>query len=419
MNLRNTFLAIIGTVALTACNSGGSSRTSESVPVVPEVVPPAATRVCDVDADIRENAFAEQYQSIINGTLSATGLPGISALVYTPDQGMWMGAAGYATVETSDELTTCNVMFSGSVAKMYTAVAALGLVENGLLGLDDLIADYLPDEIADNLPNGRTATVRQLLNHTAGIPDHDDEEELNRYVEENDGHLPSAEQQLAYLYDNEPDFAAGTGVAYSSAHTVVLSLVVDAAAGEHHSNLLSRNIIDRLGLMDTYYKNEEGFRSDLVSGYLGTGDSRIDITEESINYALDSQGDAGIMATAHDYYSFIRTVFDSELLMPETVTAMQDTSWLYNDGDIGLGFGLGLFSIARGGDIVKLGHSGATLGGMSHVYYYPKAGSYIVLLTNTLIIDDSDLLTAWGENLLVGSENDSVLAQIEQLIGIE
>lgn len=417
MKVHVFLLGLISVLSLSACNSSNNPRSPESPP--PATAPmPTAARVCDVNDDIRDYVRAAQYQKVLDETVDL-GFPGISALIFTLDEGLWMGSSGYADVQQQTALNTCNVMFSGSVAKTYTAVAALGLMENGMLALDDSIADYLPDSITNNLPNGRTATIRQLLNHTAGMPDHDDEEDLSDYVDANEGHLPSAEEQLAYLYDNEARFPAGTAPAYSSAHTLVLSLVLDNAAGEHHSNLFSRNIIEQLGLEDTYYKNDDGFRADLVRGYIDADNVRTDITEASINYALDSQGDAGIMATAYDYFQFIRGVFENELLMPDTVSMMQETNWLFNDGDAGLGFGLGLFSVASGGEIVKLGHSGSTAGGMSHVYYYPTINSYIVLLTNTLILDDSELLQTWGANIQLGAEHDSVMTRFEHLIGIE
>ena len=110
--------------------------------------------------------------------------------------------------------------------------AAMILKEKGILDLDSKIEDYIPKELADNLPNGRTATIRQLMNHSAGMPDHDDDEELSKYGDQNDQHLPSAEEQLAYLFDDEPRFPAGTSSQYSSAHTLTLSLVLDSIYGE-------------------------------------------------------------------------------------------------------------------------------------------------------------------------------------------
>lgn len=357
------------------------------------------------------------YQAILDKYVGE-GYPGISAVVYTPD-GLWAGTSGLANVKKRIALHTCHTMFSGSVAKMYTVASALYLVEQGLLKLDDKVSLFLPQEMVDKLPNAKLATVRQLMNHSAGMPDHDNDEALNKWVERNDGALPSAIQQMEYLYDDAPLFAPGQGVEYSSAHTVVLGLIIDKVAGEHHSNIISEQIIQKLGLTNTYYKNETGYPSpnNLIRGYLGEASKNEDLTEESINYCLGSQGDAGIIATAHDYYLFLKGLTEGNILSLASVDTMYESAvWPYDDGTHALGLGLGIFLIKKDGILTKVGHSGGTLGGMTHVYHYPAHDAYLVLATNTLIEEDEDLIKKWTGAVLVGTGSTSVVDDFENLI---
>ena len=189
----------------------------------------------------------EEFQAILDAYVGK-GFPGMAAAVYTPEEGLWLGSSGKADLEANIPMAPCNSFFSGSVAKVYTVTAAMTLVEEGLLGLDDKISDYLPDVLVQNLPNAQTATIRQLMNHSAGMPDHDDEEALNTYIEENAGSLPSGIDQLSYLFDNDPLFEAGNGAEYSSAHTLTLAIILDEVIGSHHSDLVTERIIQKLGL---------------------------------------------------------------------------------------------------------------------------------------------------------------------------
>ena len=366
-----------------------------------------------------EHLNHQQYQAILDA-YTASGFPGITAAVFTPDEGLWVGASGLADLENKVPMAPCNLLFSGSVAKMYTVVGALHLAERGVFRLRDPIASFLADDIVENLPNARKAKIRQLMNHSAGMPDHDDEEELEAYVIANEGRLPSAEDQLAYLFDNEPRFEPGTSAAYSSAHTLTLSLVMDQAIDGDHADIVSSAIINRLGLKETFYKNEPGYPNPdrLVKGYLlEEGEPPLDTTSYAVNYAETSRGDAGIIASAHDYFRFIKGVVEGKVLHPRTVKRIVSRpAYIFDEGPFAVGFGLGVFMIKLDDELVKVGHSGSTLGGMSHVYYYPTTGSYIVVLTNVEVDDDLELLRRWGSELLVGTGNQSIMSELETLV---
>ena len=210
----------------------------------------------------------EEFLDILN-KYTLEGFPGISALVYTPNEGLWLGARGKSRVEDNVAVSACNLFHSGSIAKLYTVVTALQLVENGEIELDSKINQYLSPELTDNLPNGNLVTIRQLMNHTSGIPDHDDNTKLSLFLLNNSDQLPSAHVQLEYLFNNNPNFNPGEKAEYSSANTIVLSLIIDEVTGMHHSYAVSSGIIQPLNLENTYYKNESGYPnpSGLVNTY--------------------------------------------------------------------------------------------------------------------------------------------------------
>src|SRR5689334_13880405 len=86
-------------------------------------------------------------------------LSGVAIYISHPSYGKWTGISGYADVQTKELIQSDNIFSMGSIGKMYNAVAALKLTEEGRLHLDDKIAAYLSPEIIDNLPNAKEVTV--------------------------------------------------------------------------------------------------------------------------------------------------------------------------------------------------------------------------------------------------------------------
>ena len=101
------------------------------------------------------NTVADELEAIV-----ATGIPGVVA-VARAGNGAVGAAAGVAAVRTGDPLTVEHRFRIGSVTKIFVAALVLKLVEEGILDLDGDAAPF-----ADGI------TIRQLLNHTSGLPDY-------------------------------------------------------------------------------------------------------------------------------------------------------------------------------------------------------------------------------------------------------
>ena len=113
------------------------------------------------------------YESILE-VFTKKGHPGVGAFIETEEEGIWNGSAGFACIENKTPISPEHLFFSSSCAKAYTATAILMLYEDGKINLDHCIDQYLPKSISDQVPNGHSATVRQLPQHSSGIPDGDE-----------------------------------------------------------------------------------------------------------------------------------------------------------------------------------------------------------------------------------------------------
>src|SRR5210317_1855919 len=92
------------------------------------------------------------------------GIPGIIICIDDPHNGFWAGASGKACIEDNSDMTKNHIMGIGSIAKTYTNVLTLKLMEMGYITLDDPINTYLSEDIAQNVVNSSVITVRQLMN---------------------------------------------------------------------------------------------------------------------------------------------------------------------------------------------------------------------------------------------------------------
>ena len=155
-----------------------------------------------------------------------------------------------------------------SVTKTFLGVLCLRLD----LDLDARVATWIDD---DRLPR---ATLRQLLNHTSGIPDYGRLPEYSAAVRDTPSEPWSDEELLARSLKGGPDFAPGQGWAYSNTGYLLVRRIVDLAAAGGFAGALERELLGPLELSDTSLALELGDLDALVPGWsTQVGDGRRDV----------------------------------------------------------------------------------------------------------------------------------------------
>jgi D-alanyl-D-alanine carboxypeptidase len=152
-----------------------------------------------------------------------------------------------------------------SVTKTFLGVLCLRLE----LDLDAPVATWIDD------PRLPSASFRQLLNHTSGIPDYCRLPEWTAAVSERPSDPWDDDELLARVLAHGPDFEPGTGWAYSNTGYLLVRRIVDAAAAGGFAGALERELLGPLGLVDTSLALELGDLAGLVparSTHVGDGD---------------------------------------------------------------------------------------------------------------------------------------------------
>ena len=135
---------------------------------------------------------------------------------------------------------------NGAVAIGYLATLVLQLVDEGVIGLDDTIDAWLPD-----LPEATTATLRMLLNMTAGYPDYVPNPDCVREVYANPFRIWTADELIAYGLARPRLFAPGENWDYSHTNVVILGQALEAITGQPLADVLRARVLDPLGLTNT------------------------------------------------------------------------------------------------------------------------------------------------------------------------
>lgn len=324
-----------------------------------------------------------KYQNLINKILE-TGVPGVTVTVITPE-GIFSEAGGKADLKNNIDMTPCHVLRVGSVSKLFCAVTILKLQDEGLLSIEDKANKYIPKSITDQVPNGNECTIKQLLNHTAGIPEYSDIKGvlgiLNQTIAKR-----SAEEYLESIYSKKPDFAPGTGKLYSNSNFLMLALVIKHVTGKNANDVVVEKIIQPLGLENTYMSTAQP--AELARGYYDAHDNGevIDRTEIDHN-AVGGQDmlDGGVMSTSYDLAVFMRALVNGEILSPISWAQMQDFTSITQDLGPNLAhlteYGLGMMKVETNFGI-GIGHYGSVHCFSGLVYHFPAQNLTVGIIRN-------------------------------------
>src|SRR5215216_5880298 len=257
----------------------------------------------------------------------AGGLPGVALAVERAGKPLYSGAAGLASIEQETPLAATDRFRIFSLAKSFTAIVTLQLVDEGVLSLDDPVTRWLDDPAVGRIPNVDRITLRQLLTHASGIYDYLDEADSPFWTDAFFG--PEADwtrvwtprELIAYAEgaNHAPYFAPGQGEHYSNTGYELLGLVVEAATGRSFGEELRARILEPLALADTFLVEGGTMPEGTVDGYHGLDGELFNVTATNVSWAWAA---GGMVSTLADLARFARAAYGGELLAPASFAAM-------------------------------------------------------------------------------------------------
>jgi D-alanyl-D-alanine carboxypeptidase len=311
-------------------------------------------------------------------------MPGAILLVQTPKIN-FLGAVGWADVKHKIPLRTDAEFRIGSITKMFEGITAARLQNDGLLDTDLVITNYLLTSITDHIANSDHITVRQLLRHQSGIYDYSLNPwwQFNFLIMEHHGNWPPL-RHLKYAYDKPARFPPGKGWEYSNSNFLLLGLILEKITGHPLSVEIRQQILDPLGLTNTYYELNEPTRGELVRGYEKLLGFRTDVTDWTPLVA----GNSGLVSTVSDLAIAVRAICGTnhfldgqtrKLLRNEVrpgskYAGSRDHAYPVLGYDWGINFGRAVDDNETSVSMVPVffGHGGTVPGSLCFAWFDPK-----------------------------------------------
>ncbi|MFE3851058.1 serine hydrolase domain-containing protein [Streptomyces griseorubiginosus] len=313
-----------------------------------------ATAGAAADPDGRQT-LQRQLEEFVR---SPGGPPGAIAVLRT-EEGTRVVRAGVADIRTGRPPRPDDHMRIASTAKAFSGAVALTLVHHRVLRLDDTLRKRLPQ-----LPDAwGEVTLRQLLNHTSGLPDYSRSAGFLDELRADPRHRFDSRRLLDYVADQPLLFAPGSEYRYSNSDNIAVALMAEAATRTPYEELLRRLVYRPLGLHSTSLP--QGYR--MPKPYLHGYDVEAPAPPEDVSEVIGMSGvwaSGGIVSTPADMTRFIRGYASGRLYGRKVVE--QQRRWIEGAASEPAGpgrnsAGLAVFRYQTRCGVV-LGHTGNTLG---------------------------------------------------------
>lgn len=313
---------------------------------------------------------AAAIDSIARAAVARGEAVGVSVAVLRGGEPVRIGGYGMADLESAAPATDSTRYYLGSITKTVTAAAVLRLAQAGKLGLDDDLAEHVPELGLE----GRGITLRHLLRHTAGLPTPQDVGP--RFLERR--HLEFTRAQLLELLQGQGVTGrAGTRWEYNNLGYIVLGIVVERASGLPYEDFVRDSVLAPGGAAGVRMCDTRRVIPRRAQGYEVRGDTVLN--HEPVNASLVFAA-GGLCAQAPEVAAWFRALARGGVIGREGWREMTTRGTLADGSTLQYGYGMFVDSV---GTHPRMQHAGDVNGFSAQAAWYPDDDVTVVVLTNT------------------------------------
>jgi D-alanyl-D-alanine carboxypeptidase len=323
------------------------------------------------------------------------GPPALSAAIATRRGVIWTGVAGLADLGAGLAIDEANVFGIGSITKLFVAVVILQLIEQHRLALDANPRALLGAIATHGIANADTATIGELLAHSAGIPSWEDDP---AWIKRGRGsgidthHHWAKTEALDYIRGAPATAAPGTEFHYSNSGYTLLGMIIESITQQSAAAEIRHRILTPLALADTwldgfepgrpdrlphrYHYATDVFRRDagVAPAFAEVRPGLIDATGSNLSVEWTA---GGIVSSPRDLATFGLALRDGRLLSPASLAYMRQ--WAPARSYAEMGHGLFRFSTPTG---AFQGHAGSVLGFTGGLGWAEDEDAVLAVLAN-------------------------------------
>jgi CubicO group peptidase (beta-lactamase class C family) len=322
--------------------------------------------------------FVREYISwLVKREMKKHDVTGISIALLDDQEVVWAQGFGFADKAVKLPATPGTIYRAGSITKLFTATAAMQLMEQGKLDIDQPLQTYLPDfSIRSRLKNTGPITPRNIMAHHSGLP--------CDYLKGFFSIHPESRADLVDLLRNEyTAHPPNHLLSYSNVGFSLLGDMLERITGKEYATLMGSLLLNPLEMTHSALSAGSD-RSAMAAKAYFEG-------KEGVEPFLRDIPAGGLNTTVMDLCRFMRMVFANgraegrPIVKPETLAEMlrpQNTDVALDlDKRVGLAWGIGNLQIADAGPVA--GHSGSTMHHNSVLIVLSEHKLGVVLLSNS------------------------------------
>jgi CubicO group peptidase (beta-lactamase class C family) len=351
-------------------------------------------------AQSSSKALAKQLDDAFSGITSASN-PGFAVLLKKDNRVVFEKGYGVRDLRTKAAIDADTNFRLASFTKQFTAIAIMLLVHDGKLRYEQSLTEIFPEFPA----YGKAITVRNLLNHTGGLPDYED---LMDAVEKSKGPIWSPEKQIQdaevlQLLEKESQgkFAPGTKWEYSNSGYVVLGLIVAKVSEKPFAEFLHERIFAPLKMEHTLVFGKG--KNEVTNRAFGHSKKDNAFVETDQSSTSATQGDGGIYSNLEDLSKWDDAFRNHTLLSEKEFAAAITPAKLPPGADSKLAedvpkslrghasaYGFGWFLNLQDPHPL-MWHYGDTMGFKTAIFRYVRDNVSVIVLCNRTDVDQGAL----------------------------
>ncbi|GLK70859.1 hypothetical protein GCM10017643_09740 [Ancylobacter dichloromethanicus] len=324
---------------------------------------------------------AAQLQAAIDQALIEKRIPGASVAIRQGDI-RWTSNSGLADVANGIAPTADTYFGYRSITKSFVTTVIMQLAEEGRIGLDDPVSDYV-----DGVPGGDVMTIRQLAQMRSGLFNYTESAAFAAQFGLDPSKAWTARELLAFAFAEPLQFTPGASYEYSNSNTILLGEVITAATGNDWSDEVSRRLTGPLGLSSVINQGAGSMPTPNAVGYIDVNDGTGPESLAAFN-ATGAGASGALVGVIADAERWGKAVGSGELLSKrDFVERLKSFGSTKSDPQSpeydSYGFGMGEIS-------GFIGHTGNGLGFEALVMYDRANDRTITILINSSNPDDPD-----------------------------
>jgi D-alanyl-D-alanine carboxypeptidase len=339
------------------------------------------------NADLSE--LCERLKAKLSESHQAASFPGATLGFVLPDGRSGSVSVGLADIENKIALKPADRMLAGSIGKTYVSAVMLQLVQEGKIILDSKIERWLGGDVwFKRLPNATDITLRMLMNHSSGIPEHVLNKEFIAEMRKDPDRVWKPEELLTYILDAKPLFPAGKGWSYADTNYILVGMIFERVTRKTVYGEVERRIL-RPFKLDRTTPSDRRTLPEVITGYSMPNspfgfEGRVIVDGKFvINPQMEWTG-GGFASTAEDLARWAKLLYEGKVLKSDTLVQMLEGVAANEGRGSGAGNKYGLAVQIRPSEFgVSYGHGGWFPGYISEMEYFPQHRVAVAVQFNT------------------------------------